>query len=329
MNPFGALRVVEPGLQTTVQDFPGRVGYWRVGIPPSGPMDALAFRLANLLAGNPSGAAAIEVQFVGPALTFETDATIALAGGSAAATVDAAPAPLWETFAVRAGQTLRCRPITSGARLYIAVAGGLRRDMVLGSRATFVRDGIGGAPLKAGDRIEFDAPPAPPPRHRVKLDRVPQYADAIEAEVTAGPHADWLDDAGMTLMLDTAWKVTGRSDRTGIRLIGPKLSFSRRALDKAPEHGADPTNIINTGYPIGGINLCGDTPIVLPVDGPSQGGFITPLVVPSAALWKVGQARPGQTLRLRAIAVEEAIELRRALDRWASGDSLEPAPAPP
>jgi urea carboxylase len=129
----------------------------------------------------------------------------------------------------------------------------------------------------------------------------------------------------MATMLDNAWKVTGRSDRTGIRLAGPKLSFSRRALQKAPEHGPDPTNVINTGYPIGGINLCGDTPIILPVDGPSMGGFITPLVVPSGALWKVGQARPGQTLRLRAIDVAEAIELRRSLDLWASDDSLEPA----
>ena len=182
-----------------------------------------------------------------------------------------------------------------------------------------MRDGIGGAALKAGDRIEFDAPRASPLRRRVKFDRVPQYADAIEAEVTAGPHADWLDAPGMTRMLDTAWKVTGRSDRTGIRLAGPKLSFSHHALHKAPENGPDPTNVINTGYPVGGINLCGDTPIILPVDGPSMGGFITPLVVPSGALWKVGQARPGQTLRLRAIDVAEAIELRRALDRLGFG----------
>jgi len=329
MTEMGALRVVEPGLQTTIQDFPGRIGYWRVGIPPSGPMDALAFRLANLLVGNAPGAAAIEVQFVGPTLTFEVDATIALAGGSAVATLDEVPAPLWRTCLARAGQTLKCRPVTTGARLYIAVAGGLRRDLVLGSRSTFVRDGVGGGPLKAGDRIEFETPAAPPLCRRVRPERLPQYGDAIEAEVTAGPHADWLDDAGMALMLGTPWKVTGRSDRTGVRLAGPKLSFSRRALEKAPEHGPDPTNVINTGYPIGGVNLCGDTPIILPVDGPSQGGFITPLVVPSAALWKVGQTRPGQTLRLRAVAVEEAIELRRALDRWASDDSLEPAPASP
>jgi urea carboxylase len=85
--------------------------------------------------------------------------------------------------------------------------------------------------------------------------------------------------------------------------------------------------VINTGYPIGGVNLCGDTPIILPLDGPSQGGFITPLVVTSAALWKLGQARPGQILKFRPIPVDEAIDLRRALDRWASADSVEPDPS--
>jgi urea carboxylase len=109
-----------------------------------------------------------------------------------------------------------------------------------------------------------------------------------------------------------------------MRLEGPVLSFARRATDKAPENGPDPTNVINTGYPIGGINFCGDTPIILPVDGPSQGGFITPFVVPSAALWKIGQARPGQTLRFVLIEVSQAIALRRALEALISTASLEP-----
>ena len=146
--------------------------------------------------------------------------------------------------------------------------------------------------------------------------------------ITEGPHVDWLDEPGRAAFLDAAWKVSGQSDHTGIRLIGPNLSFSRRAIDKAPEHGVDPSNVINTGYPIGGINLCGDTPIILPFDGPSQGGFITPYVVASAAMWKVGQARPGQTLRFTLVSVDAAIELRRALEAQASAASLEPIAAP-
>jgi 5-oxoprolinase (ATP-hydrolysing) subunit C len=324
MSGIGAFRVIEPGLQTSVQDYPGRVGYWRVGIPPSGPMDSLAFRLANALVGNGPGAAGIEVQFVGPAIAFETDATIALTGGDCAASLDKTPVALWQATKVRAGQTLRCPAVSKGARLYIGIGGGIRRGPVLGSRATHVRDGIGGDALKAGERVEFDPPRAPISQNRVKADRIPKYPAEIEIEVTPGPHADWLDETGMNLLLSTKWKVTGRSDRTGIRLDGPKLSFSQRATDKASEHGPDPTNVINTGYPIGGVNLCGDTPIILPFDGPSQGGFITPLVVTSAALWKLGQARPGQILKFRVVSIEEAIELRRALDRWASADSLEP-----
>jgi urea carboxylase len=323
MSEVGALHILEPGLQTTVQDYPGRIGFWRVGIPPSGPMDDLAFRLANLLVDNPPGTAAIEAQFIGPAMTFETDAAIALTGGHCAAMLDETPVPFWQMIKVCAGQTLRCPAVRSGARFYVAVGGGLRRDVVLGSRATFVRAGIGGGALKSGDRLEFDVPSETAPSRIVKTNCIPQYPAEIEAEVTLGPHADWLDESGLAGLLAGPWRITGRSDRTGIRLAGPHLSFSRRALDKAPEHGRDPTNVINTGYPIGGVNLCGDTPIILPIDGPSQGGFITPLVVVSAALWKMGQVRPGQILRFRIVEVEKAIDMRRALERWASVESLE------
>jgi urea carboxylase len=116
--------------------------------------------------------------------------------------------------------------------------------------------------------------------------------------------------------------VQPRSDRTGYRLTGPGLTFSRRALDKPPDNGSEPTNVINTGYPIGGVNLCGQTPIVLPVDGPSQGGFITPYTVVSAALWKIGQAQPGHVIRFELVSQEQAVALRRALDERASSASI-------
>jgi urea carboxylase len=123
--------------------------------------------------------------------------------------------------------------------------------------------------------------------------------------------------------------VSSQSDRTGIRLSGPKVGFSSRARDKAPENGSDPTNVINTGYAIGGVNLCGDTPIILPVDGPSQGGFITPVVVVSAALWKVGQLRPNRKLVFRRVGIDAAIAMRTALDRLVADPATivtEPAP---
>ena len=152
---------------------------------------------------------------------------------------------------------------------------------------------------------------------------MPDYPDEMLVEVTVGPHFDWLDPNGQETLLKGPWKITARSDRTGIRLEGPRSSFSSRALHKDPQHGPDPTNVVSAGYPLGGINLCGDTPIILPVDAPTMGGFITPVVVISASLWKVGQARPGQTLRFRLVGVDEAIDLRRRHEELTSSKSIE------
>lgn len=317
-----AVHVVTPGLQTTVQDYPGRVGYWRVGIPPSGPMDSLAFRLANLLVGNVAGAPALEIQLLGPTLRFTADATVAVTGGECAPRIDDDALPMWVSARVRAGQTIRLGQVRPGARAYLAIAGGIAKERVLGSAATFPRGGIGGGALAAGDVLDL-GPPAAGTLRRVRAGLLPDYPPESTIEVTRGPHFDWLGTAGHEAFLEEPWKVSAQSDRTGIRLIGPQVAFSRRALDKAPENGPAPTNVINTGYPIGGVNLCGDTPIILPIDGPSQGGFITPFVVASAALWKVGQLRPHQTLRFRLVSIETAIRLRRELDLWASAESLE------
>ena len=316
------VRVMEAGLQSCIQDYPGRIGYWRVGIPLSGPMDAIAFKLANLLVGNPAGAAALEAQFVGPKLEFLNDAVVALTGGEWQPLLDDRPIPLWETVSVRSGQVLACPWARTGARLYLAVAGGFGAKTVLGSKSAFPA-GFGGAgPLKADDLLGFGAGSAATGR-RVKHTARPTYPDQWSVEVTVGPHFDWLDSSGQQTLLDGPWTITGRSDRTGMRLKGPQLSFSSRALDKDPQHGPDPTNVVSAGYPLGAVNLCGDTPIILPVDAPTMGGFINPLVVISASLWKVGQARPGQTLRFRLVGIDEAIDFRRKLEELTSSKSIE------
>lgn len=327
MTAGDVIEIREAGLQTTVQDYPGRIGFWRVGIPPSGPMDSLAFRLANLLVGNTPGSAALEIQFAGPTLVFHAETAVALTGPGCDATLDGEAMPLWQTVKVRRGQVLRCPYVRGGARLYFAVAGGIEREAMFGSRATFWQSGIGGGALKPGDVLAIGGRPDAEPIRWVAPDKRPAYPEAIEAQVTSGPHFDWLSEDGQRLLLTTAWRVTGRSDRTGIRLDGPRLDFTDRAIHKPPEHGTEPTNVVNTGYPVGGLNLCGDTPIILPIDGPSMGGFITPIVVASAALWKVGQARPGQMLRFRLVPVAEAIALRRELEQQASQASIAALPA--
>lgn len=318
-----AFRVIEPGLQTSVQDWPGRVGHWRTGVPPSGPMDSLGLRLANLLVGNVPGAPALEIQLLGPTLEAVCDLDISIVGGGPSPMVDGEPTPTNRSFRLRAGARLVFGPLKSGARSYLAIAGGIANTMLLGSAATFVRGGIGGSALKAGDLVAMIDSPS----DREYLAIVPGTIPSIETpaiiEVTAGAHFDWLDDAGRRALLQGPWRVTARSDRTGIRLEGPPLTYAQKAIEKPPEHGSDPSNVINTGYSIGGVNICGGTPIILPFDGPSQGGFITPIVVVSAAMWKLGQLRPNENLVFHRIAIEEAIERRRALDGLISARHVE------
>jgi biotin-dependent carboxylase-like uncharacterized protein len=310
-----AFEVLKPGLQSTLQDWPGRVGYLRVGIPPSGPMDAVSFRLANALVGNAPGATALEFQFIGPTLKALRNLDVAIVGGESALTVDGEPVPANKTLTLRGGQVLGCGGLRTGARAYLAVSGGFAKELFLGSTATFPRCGIGGNAIAAGQTLEAVVADARPRPMRLRPEAVPAFQNPAVIEVTAGPHFDWLDATGRSALLATPWTVSARSDRTGIRLSGPKIGFADRAINKAPENGAAPTNVINTGYPIGGVNLCGDTPIILPVDGPSQGGFITPLVVISAAMPKVGQLRPNQTLIFRRVSLSEAAAMRQALDR--------------
>ena len=152
--------VMTPGLETSVQDLPGRIGYWEQGFPPSGPVDMWSFRLANLLVGNDRDAAALECQFLGPTLKFLRDGHVAVTGADMAPTLDGAEVPRWRTIAVRQGQVLALSGARTGARSYIAFAGGIDTPPVLGSRSTFHMAGVGGVngyALKAGQRIPVAA----------------------------------------------------------------------------------------------------------------------------------------------------------------------------
>ena len=318
--------VVKPGLQTCIQDFPGRVGFWAQGFPPSGPMDSWSFRLANLLVGNAPGAPGLECQLLGPTLRFHSDATIALCGADMQPKLDGAVLPAWESLAVRAGQTLALGAARRGARTYLAIAGGVAAPRWLGSASTFHQAGVGGIDghaLAAGQRVEVVGGAARSGR-RVKEDCRPQLHGEKRwtIEVVAGPQDDWIDEAGKRRFLEAEWKLESRSNRTGYRLDGPNWTFATRATNKPPENGSDPSNIIDQGYPLGAINLCGQKPIILVNDGPSMGGFICPYTVPSAAFWKLGQSKALDTYRFSLIGVDEAHELRRRLDALCSEASI-------
>ncbi|MGE0004230.1 MAG: biotin-dependent carboxyltransferase family protein [Parvibaculaceae bacterium] len=327
-----AFEVLKPGLETAVQELPGRIGFWEQGFPPSGPMDMWSFRLANLLVGNDRDTAALECQLLGPALRFADDRLIAVTGADMKPELDGEPVPLWRTIPVRAGQRLELSAARQGMRAYIAISGGIATAPVLGSRATFHMAGVGGMDgyaLKPGQSVPLGASRPSSARFHVPAEKRPQFAAGKRwpIECVPGPNDDWLAPQSVEMFFASDWKVQPRSNRTGMRLTGPAFTFAPRATDKRPEHGQDPSNILDHGYPLGAVNLAGQTPIVLVNDAPSTGGFINPFTVASAAFWKLGQAQPNEILNFRKVTVEEAQELRRALERMTTAAALAPAGA--
>ncbi len=305
--------ILKPGLETSVQDFPGRLGYWNQGFPPSGPMDNWSFRLANLLVGNDAGAAGLECQYMGPSLRFECDHLIAVTGADMSAELDGEPLPLWQSVYVKQGQVLALKFARAGIRSYIAIAGGIDSEAWLGSQSTFHKAGVGGIDghaLKLDQVISTKPTDITPEMAGRTVDPSarPDFGNGKvwEINVVVGPNEGWLDDAGVKTFLEADWKLSSKSDRTGFRLDGPEMTFTDRAHNKAPEHGNEPSNIIDQGYPIGAINLAGQTPIILVNDGPSMGGFINPFTVPSAEFWKLAQAKPGAVFKFKAVSVDEA-----------------------
>jgi len=310
--------VVEPGTQSSIQDYPGRVGYWAIGVPPSGPMDDYAFRVANELVGNPSTAAALEMTLAGPTLKFNLDATIAIAGAAMEATIDGNAIPLWQSVHLRAGSVLRLRGIKgAGCRGYLAVRGGFDVPDYLGSRATFALGKFGGhagRTLRHGDVLHINPPARPSgPLRTAPAALVPKYQSHWEIGVLYGPHAapDFFTPRFMDTFFATDWKVHYNSSRTGIRLIGPKPEFARADGGDA---GLHPSNIHDTEYAVGTINFTGDMPVILAKDGPSLGGFVCPVTIAKAEFWKVGQLRPGDTIRFIRIGFAAAVDLERRQD---------------
>ena len=308
------VKVIKKGLETSVQDYPGRIGTLNLGFPPSGPMDSWSFRLANVLVNNEPGTAALECQFMGPTLKFNSDRVIAITGADMSPKIDGSPVPLWESLEVKKDQVLEMAFATIGARSYIAFSGGINTTPWLGSRSTFHKAGVGGIDGKAiqdGQIIPLNTSKSVSGR-KIKNSSIPIMSTNKQwsVEVVKGPNDDWVDEKGHKMFLNSDWKLQSKSDRTGYRLEGPKWSFTEKATNKGLEHGTFPSNIIDQGYPVGAINLAGQTPIILVNDGPSMGGFIVPYTVPSASFWKLGQAKPGDSFNFVEISVEKAQTLR-------------------
>lgn len=308
------IEVLAAGTLTTVQDWPGRLGYWEVGVPPSGPMDDLAFRLGNRLLGNPVGAAGLELTMTGPSLRFHAPAVIALTGTAMPATLDEQPIPFWTPLAVAAGAVLRIGQAHSGARAYLCVKHGIAVPEYLGSRATFTLGrfgGHGGRALRLGDVLHIQPATLDGSEQPLDAGLIPRYAPDWELRVIYGPHGapDFFSEDDIATFFASAWEVHYNSSRTGVRLIGPRPRWAR---PDGGEAGLHPSNIHDNAYAIGAVDFTGDMPVILGPDGPSLGGFVCPATVIQADLWKLGQLRPGDRVRFVPIALEDALRLLRS-----------------
>jgi urea carboxylase len=298
-----ALEVLAAGTLTTIQDWPGRLGLWDVGVPPSGPMDPLALRLANRIVGNDEGAAALEMTVTGATLRFDTDAVIGLAGAEMEASIDGHAVSFWEPLLVKRGSVLALGRVRgAGVRAYLAVRGSFDVPEYLGSRATFTLGrfgGHGGRALRAGDVLRLHRSEADPDGCRViPAAERPDYGHSWQIEVSDGPHGapDFFTPEDMRTFFDASWEVHYNSSRTGVRLIGPKPAWAR---SDGGEAGLHPSNIHDNAYAIGSVDFTGDMPVILGPDGPSLGGFVCPVTIIDDELWKIGQLRPGDRLKFR------------------------------
>jgi urea carboxylase len=284
-------------------------------------MDTLAFRLANRLVNNAESAPALEMTTMGARLRFDADATVALTGAEMNATLDGKPAPRWASFTVKAGSTLRLGAVKNGgARAYLAIAGGIDAPQFLSSRATFMLGGFGGhagRALRAGDVVHFlraSKGEAHAAHKEIDAEYQPVYSRQWEIGVLYGPHGEpeFFTPSDIEMIFATDWKVHYQSDRTGVRLVGPKPEWARK---DGGEAGLHPSNIHDNAYAIGSIDFTGDMPILLGPDGPSLGGFVCPAVIVEAEKWKLGQLKAGDTVRFRRVTLAEAERMEAELNR--------------
>ncbi len=367
-----------PPLGLTVQDFPGRThaGLWRIGVPPSGPMDHLNARLANSIVGNEDGAAVLEMTMKGFSIKTRCPATICVTGAEAIVRVNNVIVSRYAAHSIRAGSTVTVGDVdatSAGVRCYFAVRGGVDVPLYLGSRSTFTGGKLGGhqcRDLQAGDVLPIGHTVLPlcqspkgnniassdrfasnttlassrisshssiasmlqasPPRRygSTTVERfLPAeywplfpFADVSgvalwEIGVTLGPHSapDFLTYEDVNLLFESEWTVHHNSNRLGMRLKGPKLSWARH---DGGDGGNHPSNIVDCAYALGTLNFTGDSPVIITHDGPSLGGFVCPVTVVQSELWKAGQLKAGDLVRFRRMNIKEAVSTRLAQNHF-------------
>ena len=296
--------ILDPGLLTTVQDR-GRYGYQRYGVPVSGAMDQFALRMANLMAGNDQGAAALEVTVRGPKIEFHTSTWIAVTGADISPKVDDRPVPMWESLEIEEGSILEFDELRDGMRAYIAVRGGIDVPTVMGSRSTYLKGqfgGLEGRALQGGDLLSTLAPANDDfqPKLLPSNYTSPVYGGIHRLRVIPGPQDHAFEPEALSKFLTARYRVHPDSDRMGYMLDGPKIEHLE---------GAD---IVSDGNPNGAVQIHGDgIPRILLADRGTTGGYTKIAAVISVDLSGLAQALPGQSVSFRQVTVEEAQEALR------------------
>ena len=312
-----AIEVIDGGIQTTIQDYPGRTGYWAVGVPPCGPMDNYAFRIGNSLLGNNDDAPGIEMTLRGGAYKFRTTITFCITGADMEAELDGAEVPMYTVISAMPGQVLKFKTCNQGMRTYLLVKGGFDMPTIMGSSSTFIDGkfgGFGGRILRTGDVLKVTN------EHiSDSIASVPEmYRPAMKNEWTIGvipgpqPTSEYLEPKFLETLTTTEYEVNFNSARTGIRLNGPVPEWVREDGGEADLH---PSNIHDNPYAVGAMDLTGDQPILLGPDGPSLGGFVCPVTVANGELWKLGQLHPGDKVKFKLITLKEAEQIRSLVEK--------------
>ena len=312
-----AFDIKNPGLATTVQD-QGRTGHYNVGIPQSGSMDQYSAELGNALVGNTAKEAVLECTYLGPVLTTELDAVIAVTGAPVEVKVNGETRPQWARLQLNAGDELSFGVIRGGTRYYIAVQGGIDVPEVLGSRSTYSLGAIGGfhgRKLEAGDHVPLGRPVnggALPVADTVPEEFRPVFEKEQTVRIVLGLYDHRLTEEGLENLLNAEWKLTPVADRMGLRYSGPGVKWKER--EQPFGAGSDPSNIVDAGYAVGSIQIPGGTqPIILHRDAVSGGGYAMVGTVISADMDLVARAAPGTSTRFIAVSLDEALGARKDL----------------
>ncbi|WWD21796.1 urea carboxylase [Kwoniella shandongensis] len=316
--------VISGGAYTTIQDLPARKGVGN-GVPESGPMDPISFRLANVLVGNDENAEALEVTLVGPELLFHAPAIVAITGGVVEATIGGEKVDMYSRLLVPAGKTLKVGTVSAGCRTYIAVKGGFPAvPEYLGSKSTtstLKLGGFQGRHLLPNDSLELD-PKTEEWAKEYKPMSIPKSArlDSLwknkwDLYVMPGPHdePEFTTEEDRKTLYETEWKISHNATRSGYRLKGPRLNWAR---SDGGEGGSHPANVIDEPYSYGGLNWNGDDPVILPVDAPMAGGLATTTTIVRADFWRLGQCRPGDSIRFKRISWDSALILRQRTETY-------------